>query len=237
MSLVFALWSVSYPLHLACLFSVYLCLIFFFVITCLCLVLDVSHFFILLLIIFTLLDLVLSLFLPLCLSHMLCAFCSFFLLPTSLSFFLLCELWLFVIFSPFVGLTFYLFLILVSHLLFLLFILDFPFLHILSASLGPFSFFCLLCVPQCLFVLCDFPFQCLSSLCTPILLLFFFYPVLGFSVSSWVCVSLFHILQLSFLAYFLWTCVYIPMCACLCMFVTKGCPNPFPVGAECLLSK
>lgn len=239
MSLVFALWSVSYPLPCSsCLFVLCVSLSDF---------LFCHNLFVPCLRYLSLFHFVTDYFhsrrsgsfivLTYCVWVTCCVLFSHSLFYLPLSFFPpLCELWLFVTFSPFVGLTFYLFSdsglpSAVSTLS-----LGFPF------STYPFCLswliFILLSCSVCLSVsLCDLPFQCLSSLCSPILLLFFFYPLSGFSVSSWVCVSLFHILQSSFLIYFLWTCTCIPMCACLCMFVTKGCPNPFSVGAECLLSK
>lgn len=78
-----------------------------------------------------------------------------------------------------------------------------------------------------IFVLCDFPFQH-SSLFScffsdfPLLLTFE-------CISPFVCLCslLFDFMPSSFLAYF------VHLCGHVCVFVTEGFPNPFPIGTEC----
>lgn len=137
--------------------------------------------------------------------------------------------WLFIIPSYFVSLTFYLFLILASFLLFLLFILDFSLLYVLSASLGPFSFPAL-CV-SLFFVLCSLCLSISPSLFFSCSFAFSIHPPLGISASPWVCVSY------NLLSVHMFVCVCMCVYIHVCMFVTKGLRNPFPIGAECLLSK
>ena len=96
-----------------------------------------------------------------------------------------------------------------------LYLAYFSFLHILCAFLGLFSlFFLMLCVPQCLFVLCDFQFQhssLFSWFFSPFAFLFTFEYFLS------LCLPLFDFMQFSLLAYF-----FVHVCVCALLCVCKG---------------
>lgn len=183
---------------------------------------SLSSFFILLVILFVLLDLaLLSLFFPLCLCVTWCVLFVHFLFCLYLS---SCS----VVNSDFlssltllVGFTFHLFLILPSLLLFLLIISNF------CLSWAIFSLFCP-ALSQCLFFsLCFFFLLCLSVSLLFVIFPFqhsslfscFFsaFPLLltfeYFSLFVSLCFPLFDFMQYSILAYF---CAFVWSCVCLC---------------------
>lgn len=172
---------------------------------------------------------------------MLCAFCSFLVLPIPLFFYCCVNSDCSSSLPLLVGLTFHFFLILDSLLLFLLNISHFSFLYVFSASVGPFSlsFF----PAKCLFVRCGF-----LSQHSPL-----FFVIFHFQHSSlFSCFfSAFPLLlTFEYFSFFMCLCspsltfcsplslhIFVHLCGHVCVFVTEGFLNPFPIGTERQLSK